>query len=322
MNKSWLVLIIFSVLLSACEVRKQLLPRGAFLGLTPTDKPQLLPRFINSGMIEFNGTFNAEGTEFYYTTDIPRHGMIVHTQMLPDSSWSAPALAAFSGTYSDYDPLFSPDGNRLYFSSGRPAPGKSEGSSGIWFVERMHNGWTDPVYIPLGALSAFYSSVTSKGKVYFNAGSPGKLYSARKTAEQYQVEPLVQMLDSLQSELDPFIAPDESYLIFRGYGDRSYGRADLFISFHLNGQWTPAENLGSEINSTAQEVCPYVTTDGRFFIFSSDRLAEPYPLQPGTPIAEFQDKFGTSDNAQQNIYYMSADFIEDFRKRHISRFGK
>lgn len=323
MNKPSLVTFVFlGFLLCACQAKKESPPRGIFLGLEPTDKPQLLPGFINSAMIEFNGTFNPEGTEFYYTTDIPRQGMIAHTRMLPDSTWSTPALAAFSGTYSDYDPLFTPDGNRLYFSSRRPATRTSKENSGIWFVERTSSDWSNPIYVPLGDMSAFYSSVTTNGQIYFNAGSPGRLYKALPMGNIYRVEPVKQMLDSSQSELDPFIAPDESYVIFRGYGDKSYGRADLFISFNLNGEWTPAENLGSKINSSAQEVCPYVTADSRFFIFSSDRLAEPYPLQPGTSLSKFQDKFGTSDNAQQNIYYMSADFIEDFRKKHVTRFGK
>ncbi|MCE7994223.1 MAG: hypothetical protein HEP71_19705 [Roseivirga sp.] len=297
-------------------------PRGPFLGLEPTAEPQLFPDFINTSMIEFNGTFNPEGTEFYFTTDIPGQGIISFSEMQADGSWTNPAIASFSGTWSDYDPLLSPDGGRLYFSSRRPVPGLIENRSNIWFVERSGDGWTTPQYVFLNDHSAYYSSLSSKGDLYFNAWNTGEIHKAvRQDSVNYLVESLGEMLDSLENEVDPFIAPDESYLIFRGYGEKSFGRADLFISFNLNGRWTPAENLGEPINSAAQEVCPYVTTDGKLFVFSSDRVSTAYRKDPGTPLNEIRTKAETADNGNQNIYYMSADFIEKLRQKYLDGFN-
>lgn len=304
--------------LQACQYQEAT-PMGPFLGLESTAEPQLFPDLINTSMIEFNGTFNPEGTEFYFTTDIPGQGIISFSKMLADGSWTQPAIAGFSGTWSDYDPLLSPDGNRLYFSSIRPVPGVEGNRSNIWFVERSTEGWTEPEYVFLNDHSAYYSSLTNKGYLYFNAWNTGEIHRAvRQGSTGYLIETLGEMLDSLENEVDPFIAPDESYIIFRGYGENSFGRADLFISFNLNGRWTPAENLGEPINSAAQEVCPYVTTDGKLFIFSSDRLSDAYQRSPGTPLKDIRSKAGTADNGNQNIYAMSADFIVKMWQKHVA----
>jgi len=37
---------------------------------------------------------------------------------------------------------------------------------------------------------------------------------------------------------DPFIAPDESYIIFSSIMTKGYGQADQYISYNRNGTWT------------------------------------------------------------------------------------
>ncbi len=66
----------------------------------------------------------------------------------------------------------------------------------------------------------------------------------------------------------PFIAPDESYLIFSRSVPEEKGRSDLFISFHdsKNG-WTQAVNMGDSVNSLHNETSPVVTPDGKFLFF-------------------------------------------------------
>lgn len=111
---------------------------GPFLGMEPTESPQLLaPDLLASSLVEFNGTFTPDGKLFFYTSDIPNQGLITFTEMKEDGSWTTPAIAPFSGKYSEYDPIFSPDGTQLYFSSRRPTdiydnPSKSN----VWWVEK------------------------------------------------------------------------------------------------------------------------------------------------------------------------------------------
>ena len=48
----------------------------------------------------------------------------------------------------------------------------------------------------------------------------------------------------------PFIAPDESYLIWDDEREGGYGDNDLYISFRQqDGSWGAAINLGDKINT-------------------------------------------------------------------------
>jgi len=52
----------------------------------------------------------------------------------------------------------------------------------------------------------------------------------------------------------PFIAPDESYLLFDGEREDGYGDSDIYISFRQqNGTWGNPINLGDKINTKAWE---------------------------------------------------------------------
>ena len=122
-------------------------------------------------------------------------------------------------------------------------------------------------------------------------------------------------MNSKNGEGDPFISPDEDYIIFRGYNN-SLGLGDLYISYLVEGQWTSPENLGEPINSAYHEMCPYVTTDGRFFIFASNRIETRYASLPNEGLESVRKKHQTADNGALNIYYISADFIEEKRRKH------
>ncbi len=111
----------------------------------------------------------------------------------------------------------------------------------------------------------------------------------------------------------PFIAPDESYLIFRSYRDGGLGSGDFWISFSIDGGWQEPINPGAPINSKYNEMCPYVTTDGKLFIFASGRLDQDFYEADIKSVKQFEDKWDTHDNGQQNIYVMSADFLEELR---------
>ncbi len=292
---------------------------GKFMGMSPTDQPQLLaPELLASSLTEYNGTFNPEGDEFFFTTNTPSKGIICYTQMGEDGHWAEPRVSSFSGTYSEYDPLFTPDGNRLYFSSERPVPGNDQNTyTNLWYVERSGDTWSEPTYVDVNGFGNYYSSLTSSGEIYFNVWNNGDMFKATPGKDKYTVERLPDILNSDNGEGDPFISPDEDYLIFRGYNN-SLGNGDLFISFFINGSWTAPENLGEPINSPYHEMCPYVTVDKKYFIFASSRLMDKYPAEAGASIHGLRSKHQTFDNGDQNIYYMSAGFIEQMKEKHLT----
>lgn len=287
----------------------------AFFSLAPTDSPQRLGAgLINSPVTEYNGTFNPDGTEFFYTAEISGTGVICTTQMNADGSWQAPTIASFSGEYSEYDPMFSLDGNRVYFSSERPPTnGQPDDRTYLWYSEKTGDTWGEPVMVELTGNGDYYSSFTETGKIYFNVWNEGDVYSATPNDTGYTCEVLKGGPNLLNAAGDPFIAKDESYLIFRGYGDDNIGQGDLYISFPGDTAWSAPVLLPEPINSTAHEMCPVVTPDGEAFIFSSGRMEEDYSFEPSAGLGPVHNKFRSADNGQLNLFYMSTDFIEKLK---------
>jgi Tol biopolymer transport system component len=68
-------------------------------------------------------------------------------------------------------------------------------------------------------------------------------------------------------DLTPFIAPDESYLLFARRGGGTRG-ADLYVSFRAGAsRWTGARPLGDHVNTEGNELCPVVSPDGKYLFY-------------------------------------------------------
>ena len=94
-------------------------------------------------------------------------------------------------------------------------------------------------------------------------------------------------------EWDPFIAPDESYLIFCSTKPGGFGGDDFYISFKdSNNKWSEPVNLGELINSPASDNRPYVTNDGKYFFYTS------------------------SKRGNRDIYWVDARFLDQFRPKN------
>lgn len=291
--------------------------RGTFLGLEATEHPRIIwPGVVSTALGEYNGTFSPDGKAFYYTVSAPGYDAIVVMRMKTDGIWTDPQIAPFSGKYPDFDPLFSPDGTHLYFSSRRPLGGeKGTGQSRIWVMSGGENGWSKPVCIPLVAESAYYSSLTRDGKLYFNTNNGGvqDIYCAKPSEGGYRVTRLGEAVNGPHTDVDPFVSPDESFLIFRSFRPGGLGGADLYISFRREGEWQPAVNLGSPINSAANESCPWVSTEKKLFIFASNRLERAfYHVEPSDLRHVLRKAIGT-DNGQLNLYYTGTAFLEKLK---------
>jgi len=69
----------------------------------------------------------------------------------------------------------------------------------------------------------------------------------------------------------PFIAPDESYLIFSSNRPGSLDdHGDLYISFHdiSTDTWSEPVNMGRPINTRGQESSPGLSPDGKYLFFT------------------------------------------------------
>jgi hypothetical protein len=70
------------------------------------------------------------------------------------------------------------------------------------------------------------------------------------------------------TESTPFIAPDESYLIFSRIDEKVSPRADLYISFKdEKGDWSEATLMAELVTEDNHELWPFVTYDGKHLFF-------------------------------------------------------
>ncbi len=85
-------------------------------------------------------------------------------------------------------------------------------------------------------------------------------------------ENLGETINSSTNEIEPYIAPDESFVIFAAAGrPDSKGALDLYISHQKDGKWSKPENLGEPINSSGWDFSPKISPDGKYFLFASNR---------------------------------------------------
>jgi len=294
---------------ASTEPRRFPVLEGPYMGQTPPaagEAPALFALDIVSTHRFQHGTvaFSPDGTEAYWSTELAlpdsgySTGMMVFSRII-DGRWSEPAPAPFSrlGWHDDV-PFFTPDGGRLYFLSTRPM-GAEEGQQAerIWYVTRTPHGWSEPQIIEDGpnTLDLHWEfSVAADGSIY--SPGDGDIWVSRPVDGVYQApENLGPPVNSDAGEGAPFIAPDQSYLIFmRVQHEENLGFVDLWISFREeSGGWTAPVNLGQPVSSEGNEICPIVSHDGKYLFFNSNRV-------------------GNDDN-----YWVDASFIEELRREAL-----
>ena len=165
-------------------------------------------------------------------------------------------------------PFLSPDGKTLLFTTR---------DYEIWKMERSADNWSDP--ISLGstincARSQYGPCVTDDGTLYY-MNAKGIVRSAFIKVRYTEPEPLGSEINSNNYEGPPYVAPDESYMIFSSFRPGGYGSSDLYISFRGgDGTWTEPKNMGPTINSEGRDRLAFVSSDGKYLFFNSSRVSE------------------------------------------------
>lgn len=97
-------------------------------------------------------------------------------------------------------------------------------------------------------------------------------------------------------ESSPSLSPDKNALYFSSNRPGGYGGRDLYVSYRKpNGTWTPAENMGPDINTKGDELAPFIHADNQTLYFTSNGL----PGYGGTDIyvtRKVNGKWGVPEN--------------------------
>ncbi len=211
---------------------------------------------------------------------------ILETRLGDDGRWSSPVRPRFASAWSNADPHISPDGRSVFFISNRPPPGEAVASPryDIWVASVQADGeWGEATRLPPpvndSGLDEWSPAVAANGSLYFGGELPGTrgdsdLWVSRLVGGVYQPpENLGDAINTRGVEVEPWIAPDESYLIFSALRrEDSVGSYDLFLSRRLpDGTWEKARLLGHGLSSPARDFNPSVSPAGKWLYFSSNR---------------------------------------------------
>lgn len=309
----------FFLLILVCISQKSLSQFS--IQFNSADTPRIFaPGIISDGFANRDMAISPDGNDLFYTIQwyFGLYSVILHSQKI-NGQWSRPDTAWFSGRFNDMEPAFSPDGNKLFFTSNRPLKQlDSVKDYDIWYLQKKSNNWEGP--FNLGApvntdKDEFYPSSTSTGNLYFtrnNDNAGDDIFISVFKDEKYALpQPLSGAVNSKGDDFNAFIDPEEKYIIFSSDKRKDdLGRGDLYYSLRKEGVWQPAVHFENGVNSTALDYSPFVTTDHRYFFFSSKRRLIKIPFPVPKTAAEIKNELNSFGNGFEDIYIMNFKDIE------------
>jgi hypothetical protein len=307
----------FRVLLTLFLAAFPLRPQPPYASAEPIAEPRLFAEgVISTPFDEFGATFSLDGKTVLFTRSVPRSGMYtICESVFSQGRWSEPVVAPFSGQYWDFDPVYSPDGRKIFFSSDRPVPGhpKKDQDFDIWVVEKAGSGWGEPVHLNANINTTedeTFASVAANGTLYFISAREGgrahlSIYRSRRVDGAYGPAEKLKgpVNDPENSSLEVVVAPDESFLLLVPYGRAGgFGSFDIYVSYQRDGLWTEPKNLGPKVNTKARDYSPRFSLDGRYLFWASERGFATEPTDRPPAYADLRRNIRSTLNGWGNIY--------------------
>ncbi|MBY6189243.1 serine hydrolase [Microbulbifer agarilyticus] len=265
------------------EVRPAPRLTGPYLGQKPPGKtPEVFaPGIVSTQLRDYSGFFSPDMSEFYFTRkarDENKWSLISYKNQ--NGNWQKQSTEPRVGR-----PIFSPDGNTMHL--------------GKQFKTRTADGWSE-----IKSLGAPYEDIrimrlmsSAKGTYVLDEatrdGSGPIRYSRVVDGKRQAPQPFGPEINAGKWNAHPFIAPDESYMIWDGERTSGYGDNDLYVSFRQpDGSWGEGINMGDKINTEVAEGGAIVTPDGKYLFFNR-----------------------TGDDGNGDIYWVDTKVVEELRYR-------
>lgn len=285
--------LVLAIFLDACNTKKSnskeknsATKQESYLGQKyPGLEPEpFAPGLVTKSGWEYSGVFSPDMDEFYFLRQVKgsdEQEFVVYKN--EDSKWNETVISSRQG-----QPFISPDGNTMHL--------------GKRYKDREKNGsWSETKKLdaPFDSLPIMRLTASSKGTYFFDEFKrdfTGDIRYSRLINGKYEDPKLLSDNINTGKSFHPFIAPDESYLLFDSERAGGYGDSDIYISFRQqNGSWGNPINLGDKINTKAWEASASVTPDGKYLFFNRN--------------------MGSDDFENVDIFWVSSEVIENLRPK-------
>ncbi len=306
------VILVFTLFLNACDTKKQK-PEGRnsltaaqnaneadFPGLESPylgqKTPGLIPEPFATGIVttedwQIDGVFSPDLKEFYFIrevgVDVAQKKMEFVLIEHKNEQWVESVLSPRIG-----QPFISPNGKTMHL--------------GRRYKERTGTGWSEmkKLGIPFNNIRIMRLTSSAKDTYVFDEANPKEKgilrYSRLIDGKHEEPKSFGKEINAGKSNAHPFIAPDESYMLWDSRRDIGYGNADIYISFkQLDGSWGDSINLGNKINTITSEFGASVTPDGKYLFFNRNMGKK-----------KESDKYDDVD-----IFWVDAQVIESLRPK-------
>ena len=327
MNYSIIILLLFYLASCSKDATKKYI--GTYLGQTPPGEEAMLfcSGFISTEMHEHSMlSFSPDLTTVLWNAQFLDDGAgfpnrVIISEM-HDNGWSTPDYFDGIKLSNAGGACYNSDGSRIYFSSRTDAQGFGKNNFNIWYIEKNGSAWGSPKTLssPINspALEA-QATLSRNNNIYFLKETDTETHRYEIYRSEYsngtysQPAPLPPSINSVYVDWTPFIAADESYLLFSSNRDEHNG--DIYISFRSpDGKWSAPKNLGPTVNHpNAQERYPSVSPDGRYLFFVSNRLNKEIEDESAQSLIQYRRLMAKPGNSWNDFYWVDAQLIEKFR---------
>ena len=255
--------------------------------------PVSLGEVVNSKWSDYMPSTNPTGRRIYFTStrkgglqveldeDDEGDEDLYYTDKV-GGEWKAPVLlsAPLNSRDNEGASAVSADGQMMVMTACNRADGY--GSCDLYIAYLNGDEWSFPQNMGNNVNSSSWDSqptISSDGKkIYFTSNRPGgygeeDLYVVElKNPEEWGApKNLGPTINTPFTDMSPFISPDRATLYFASTGHPGFGDFDLFKSTLKNDSWTVPVNLGTPVNTEAEDLYFTIGGAGEVAYMSSSR---------------------------------------------------
>ncbi|MFD2567629.1 hypothetical protein [Pseudotenacibaculum haliotis] len=270
--------------------------KSPYLGQEPpgVNAQVFAPGLVSTLDWEIGGVFTPDFKEFYFLREVgekekDKIQVFMVFKQNDKGEWKESIISRRVG-----QAIISPDGKTMHL--------------GRRYKERMENGeWSEikklgAPYdsIPIMRMTSSLNGTYAFDEIGMPNGDSVLRYSQLINGQRELPQPFPKEINTGKHNAHPFIAPDESYVLWDGQRDDGPRNAEIYVSFkQADGSWGEAIKLGKGVNTKASEFGARVTPDGKYLFFNRN-VGKVKPT----------DKYENTD-----IFWVDAQVIEKLRPK-------